>query len=55
MTEYQSYKNKILDIQYILSSGSADIVDLQYILILVYESIFNIATDLQDEVKKVFN
>lgn len=55
MTEYQSYKNKILDIQYILSSGSADIVDLQYILILVYESIFNISIDLQDEVKKVFN
>ena len=55
MTEYQNYKNKILDIQYILNSGSADIVDLQYILILVYESIFNISIDLQDEVKKVFN
>lgn len=55
MTEYQNYKNKILDIQYILNSGSADVVDLQYILILVYESIFNISIDLQDEVKKVFN
>lgn len=55
MTEYQNYKNKILDIQYIFNSGNIDIIDLQYILILIYESIFSISMDLQGDVKNVFN
>lgn len=55
MTEYQNYKNKIQDIKYIFNSGSIEILDLQYILILIYESIFNISIDLQEEVKNIFN
>ena len=42
MTEYQNYKNKILDIQYIFNSGNIDIIDLQYILILIYEFFFTL-------------
>lgn len=55
MTEYQNYKNKIQDIKYIFNSGNLDILDLQYILILIHESIFRISNDLQEEVKVVFN
>lgn len=55
MTEYQNYKNKIQDIKYIFNSGNLDILDVQYILILIHESIFRISNDLQEEVKAVFN
>ena len=55
MTEYQNYKNKIQDIKYIFNSGNVEILDLQYILILIYESVFNISIDLQEEVKNIFN
>lgn len=50
---YQQYKEKIQDIQYIFNSGIEDILDLQYILVLIHESIYSCG--LTEEIKNVLN
>lgn len=55
MTKYEEYKNKINDIQYIFLSGTLDLIDCQYVLTLIYESIFTISHDLVFDIKNVFS
>lgn len=53
--QYQQYKERIQDIQYIFNSGIEDLTDLQYILVLLYQSINNPSFDLKEEIKSVLN
>lgn len=55
MTNYEEYKNRILDIKYIFLNNQIDLIDYQYTLALIYESIYVISEDLKDIVKIVFN
>lgn len=55
MTKYEEYKNRILDIKYIFLNNQIDLIDYQYILTLVHESIYVVAEDLQNTVKMVLN
>lgn len=53
MTKYDEYKNRIYDIKYIFLSNEIDIIDYQYILTLIHESIYVISEDLIHDLKKV--
>lgn len=55
MNKYEEYSNKIKDIEYILGSNYIDIIDYQYVLVLIYESIYNISEELCIEIKSVLN
>lgn len=55
MTKFEEYKNRILDIQYIFLSETIDLIDYQYIISLIHESIYLISKELLPELKIVLN
>lgn len=55
MTKYEEYKNRLQDVKYIFLSNKMDLIDYQYILTLIHESIFVISEDLIFELKNVLS